>query len=117
MDMQSVSDAIEFWKVVEVCMVELYSVGRERARAEVLRVQGKLTEAAIRQNVVYHSEPLYIASDLAGVIKVSSEIEAAYERLLHQFNKPRTADVAFPKTVERHVSAVGNVVKKRSLQR
>lgn len=82
MDMSTIENALKFWVVVEECLVELFGFERELAHSRVVQVQGKLTEAAIRQDVSYHFEPLHIASNIAHVDIIPPATEEAYTRLL-----------------------------------
>ena len=83
MTMNSVSEARRFWRIVEESLVILYGVEHSSAHARVLRVQGRMTKAAIAQDVTYHAEPLHVAGDLAHTLApVSDAMLKAYDEII-----------------------------------
>jgi hypothetical protein len=65
MSMDAVEEALLFWNIVEESLVELHGWDRNAAHERVLRLRGRMTKAAIAQDVTYHSQPFHVASDIA----------------------------------------------------
>jgi hypothetical protein len=80
--MDKVSSALLFWQLVEVSLVELYLWEPVAAHDKVLQLRGRMTEAAIAQDVTYHLQPLQVAGDIANVFEpISDSVLNAYQRL------------------------------------
>ena len=90
--MSKVSPALaaSFWKAVEDCLVEFHHYERERASAEVFNLRLRMPrgigigEELSFEDMIYHSEPWWIACDLANAeIEVGSN-QSAYTQVLRQ---------------------------------
>lgn len=62
---------LAFWNTVDDCLVEFYSLGREKARKTTrdyrLRLAGLYTEKPDPYpDMIYHAKPIHIAGDLMG---------------------------------------------------
>jgi hypothetical protein len=80
--MDTVSNALLFWRLVEVSLVELYLWEPVAAHEKVLHLRGRMTKAAIAQDVTYHSQPLHVAGDIAHDFEpMSDSLWSAYQQL------------------------------------
>jgi hypothetical protein len=62
---------VAFWKTVSDCLVEFFDVEDKKASAMVLDLRAKIEEESTGlkkadRDLIYHSEPIHIASDLVG---------------------------------------------------
>jgi hypothetical protein len=58
-----------FWRTVADCLVEFFDVKQDEASAMVERLLGKIVEDGGNKSdrdLIYHSEPIHVASDLMG---------------------------------------------------
>ncbi len=59
-----------FWKTVSDCLIEFFGLQEEEASAMVSRLRGKIAEVDRASksdgDLIYHSEPIHVASDLMG---------------------------------------------------
>jgi len=96
MSMDSVENAKLFWRIVEHSLVDLYGWQPSAARDKVLRLRGRMTKAAIAQDLSYHSQPLHVASDIAQVVKpISDAMLAKYEELVKRVTGERSGPSVF----------------------
>jgi hypothetical protein len=107
----------QFWMVVKDCLIELYGMPDEAAAKAVRSLwsrkpNGRRVIPSAR-NLIYHSEPIHIASDLAGDEIPSEALWDGYQRLLKRRGSLQAAmsprDVA--KTEVRKVKPV-SVIKR-----
>ena len=83
--MDSVSNALLFWQIVEESLVKLYGLDPSAAHVDVVRLRGRMTKAAIAQDVTYHMQPLHVANDIARGAKPISDAEfKAYQKLVRR---------------------------------
>jgi hypothetical protein len=80
--MDTVANALWFWRLVELSLVELYLWEPSAAHKKVLRLRGSMTKAAIAQDVTYHLQPFQVASDIAGAMgPMSDALWNAYKQM------------------------------------
>jgi hypothetical protein len=69
---------VAFWNTTADCLVEFFDIDREEALATLSRLRAKLAEidngSKTDRNLIYHSEPIHIASDLVGREPVRDEL-------------------------------------------
>lgn len=85
MSMDIVANAQMFWQIVELSLVQFYGWESAAAHSRVLNLRGKMTKAAIAQDVTYHSEPLNVAGDIARNLEpVSDTVWNDYQDLVRR---------------------------------
>jgi hypothetical protein len=100
--MDVIREALLFWKIVEASLVEFYGWEPDAARVRVLEVRGRMTKAAIDQDISYHFEPLNIAGDLANVFGPSSdEMLQSYHALVRRVTAQCSVDAVAKKAKAR----------------
>lgn len=84
--MTDVAKAKLFWKIVAATLEEVFQWPRSRVNSEIARVQGPLTSTGIERNLIYHSQPLHVAADMAGGLEPIGEAELQhYAAVLTKF--------------------------------
>ena len=85
--MDWVENALLFWKIVGETLVRVYGFEPEAADESVLAVRGTMTPRGIARNLTYHSQPLHVAANIAGVIKIKDSQLRAYKQILKENGK------------------------------
>jgi hypothetical protein len=90
---------VAFWNTVTDCLVEFFSLEREQAAAMVRSLLARLADDSAsksERNLIYHSEPIHIASDLVAREPVrDAGFDEKYRRIQDRNLKRREPD-AFP---------------------
>ena len=105
----------EFWEIVHACLVELYRMPDEKATDAMQRLwdrraNGRRVVPPAR-NLVYHSQPIHIAIDLAGDEIPSEALWDGYRRLLKRYepSHEKMKPIATAKLKAREVKSVRHI--------
>jgi len=75
-----------FWRTVERCLVEFFGFGESAATRRVADFRVALDHAKLSQpQIVYHDEPINLASDLAGKsVSLDAVSAETYRKILQE---------------------------------
>jgi hypothetical protein len=79
-------DPRPYWRVVEDCLVELFGMSRSEAKGDVAEMKARLKALPpdIDRDIIYHDEPLNVASRWVGEKPPYGDHGAQYERILER---------------------------------
>jgi hypothetical protein len=75
-----------FWRAVERCLITFFAFDESRARRRVADFRVSLRKEKLQQpEVVFHDEPINLASDLAGKAVTLDDVSAKkYQKILQE---------------------------------
>jgi hypothetical protein len=77
-------DRRPYWRVVEDCLVELFGTSRSEARRDVaeLKARFKTLPPDVDRDIIYHDEPVNVASKWVGQNPPYEDYGEQYDRIL-----------------------------------
>ena len=82
-----------FWEIVAECLSRYYGVERANASGMASHLRERIEPSGVSNEMVYHAEPLDIASDLAGATdkgaSIRREAQEDYLQLLARVGRPK----------------------------
>lgn len=77
-----------FWEVVKECLVRFHSFSEHKAEKKMMALRERLEKPPVGMSseVLYHSEPYYVACNIAQNERDISEDRGEYERILEKYN-------------------------------
>lgn len=77
-----------FWEVVKQCLMRFHGFPEHKAEKKMMELRERLEKPPVGMSseMVYHSEPYYVACNIAQKERDISEDREVYEQILNKYN-------------------------------
>jgi hypothetical protein len=114
--MRSDPNVVQFWKIVQACLVELYGISEEDAADRIARLTKGGRSFSRPGDLIYHAQPIHVASDLAEKPMPASDVFwRSYQKLLQRHGisqQQENAEVVNPKLGFKRVEQEEKIVRR-----